>query len=244
MKNNKGITLIALVITIIVLIILAGVTINLTLGQNGIFNKAEEAKEEQYQASERDALELILSEANIEKATNDEYNSNDFLTNMFENEGMIVDSNIVTVDRYRFQIDREKLIIVNMLGESNVRILTQTKEYLGKSEDNKYLVSVELKIESDVDINTMEIQMPDGTKEEINEAFKKNVNETLGFTMDPVVSSDIIGSHYGALVDGLLTSILEVDGKQLVKVVAWYDNEMGYSTQMVRTAKYLGNLMK
>ena len=82
------------------------------------------------------------------------------------------------------------------------------------------------------------------TVEEINEAFKKNVNETLGFTLDPVVSSDIIGSHYGALVDGLLTSILEVDGKQLVKVVAWYDNEMGYSTQMVRTAKYLGNLMK
>ena len=82
------------------------------------------------------------------------------------------------------------------------------------------------------------------TVEEINEVFMKSVNETLGFTLDPVVSSDIIGSHYGALVDGLLTSILEVDGKQLVKVVAWYDNEMGYSTQMVRTAKYLGNLMK
>lgn len=82
------------------------------------------------------------------------------------------------------------------------------------------------------------------TVEEINEAFKKYANETLGFTLDPVVSSDIIGSNYGALVDGLLTSILEVDGKQLVKVVAWYDNEMGYSTQMVRTAKYLGELMK
>lgn len=77
------------------------------------------------------------------------------------------------------------------------------------------------------------------TKEEINEAFKANTNETLKFTMDPVVSSDIIGSHCGALVDGLCTSVLEVDGKQLVKVVAWYDNEMGYSTQMVRTAKYL-----
>lgn len=77
------------------------------------------------------------------------------------------------------------------------------------------------------------------TKEEINEAFKANTNETLKFTMDPVVSSDIIGSHCGALVDGLCTNVLEVDGKQLVKVVAWYDNEMGYSTQMVRTAKYL-----
>ncbi|MCI8445061.1 MAG: type I glyceraldehyde-3-phosphate dehydrogenase [Bacilli bacterium] len=79
--------------------------------------------------------------------------------------------------------------------------------------------------------------------EEINEAFRQNTNETLGFTMDPIVSSDIIGSYHGSLVDGLLTSILEVDGKQLVKVVAWYDNEMSYSAQMVRTALYIGNLM-
>ena len=77
------------------------------------------------------------------------------------------------------------------------------------------------------------------TKEELNEAFKKYENEALMITMDPIVSSDVIGSHYGAVVDGLSTNVLDVDGKQLVKVVAWYDNEMGYSTQMVRTAKYL-----
>ena len=77
------------------------------------------------------------------------------------------------------------------------------------------------------------------TVEEINEMFKNNQNETIMFTMDPIVSSDVIGSHYGAVVDGLSTNVLEVDGKQLVKIVAWYDNEMGYSTQMVRTAKYL-----
>ncbi len=79
------------------------------------------------------------------------------------------------------------------------------------------------------------------TKEELNELFKSNQNETLGFTMDPIVSSDTIGMHYGSLVDGLLTNIVEVDGKQLVKVVAWYDNEMSYSAQMVRTAKYFAN---
>ena len=80
------------------------------------------------------------------------------------------------------------------------------------------------------------------TKEEINALFASNQNETIKYTEDPVVSSDIIGSHLGSLVDGLLTEVLEVDGKQLVKVVTWYDNEMGYSAQMVRLAKYISKL--
>lgn len=77
------------------------------------------------------------------------------------------------------------------------------------------------------------------TVDEINNCFKNNINETLGYTEDPIVSSDIIGSNYGSLVDGKLTSVLEVEGKQLVKVISWYDNEMSYSYQMVRTAKKL-----
>lgn len=77
------------------------------------------------------------------------------------------------------------------------------------------------------------------TKEEINEEFKKNVSETLGFTLDPIVSSDVIGETHGALVDGLLTDVLSTETGDLVKVIAWYDNEMSYSSQMVRTAKYL-----
>lgn len=75
--------------------------------------------------------------------------------------------------------------------------------------------------------------------DEINLAFEKNQNETLKYTMDPIVSSDVIGLRYGAVVDGLSTNVLNVDGKQMVKIVAWYDNEMGYSAQMVRTAKEL-----
>ena len=80
------------------------------------------------------------------------------------------------------------------------------------------------------------------TVEEINKLFIDNANETINLTMDPIVSSDIIGSSLGSLVDGQLTKIIEVEGKQLVKIIAWYDNEMGYSYQMVRTAKYLGNI--
>ena len=77
------------------------------------------------------------------------------------------------------------------------------------------------------------------TKEEINKLFKENQSETIVYTEDPIVSSDVIGLMYGAVVDGLCTNVLDVDGKQLVKVVAWYDNEMGYSAQMVRTARCL-----
>ena len=75
--------------------------------------------------------------------------------------------------------------------------------------------------------------------EEINELFEKNQNDTLKITMDPVVSSDVIGKKIGALVDGLSTQVLDTEEGQLVKVLAWYDNEMGYTSQMMRTAKKL-----
>ena len=51
--------------------------------------------------------------------------------------------------------------------------------------------------------------------------------------MDPVVSSDVIGLATGGLVDGLSTKVLDVNKKQ-VKIVAWYDNEFGYTAQMIR----------
>ncbi len=77
------------------------------------------------------------------------------------------------------------------------------------------------------------------TKEEINKTLKESTSEVLGYTDDPVVSSDILGSSYGALVDGLSTCLINVEGTQLLKVVAWYDNEMSYTTQMIRTMKVL-----
>lgn len=77
------------------------------------------------------------------------------------------------------------------------------------------------------------------TAEAINEVFAQNVNETIKITNDPIVSSDVIGSSYGAIVDAQMTSLLETNGKQLVKIVAWYDNEYGYSAQMIRLAKYM-----
>ncbi len=73
--------------------------------------------------------------------------------------------------------------------------------------------------------------------EEINNVFINNQSETLKFTKDPIVSSDIIGKRCGSLVDGLLTNMVDVNGTKLYKIVAWYDNELGYTVQMLRSAK-------
>ncbi len=82
------------------------------------------------------------------------------------------------------------------------------------------------------------------TVEDVNSTLKNAVSETLGYTSSPIVSSDIIGLKNGALVDSSLTMLVDVDGKQMVKVIAWYDNEMSYTAQLIRTMKYLVGLKK
>lgn len=80
------------------------------------------------------------------------------------------------------------------------------------------------------------------TVEEINAAVKKAANETFAYTEDPIVSSDVIGSSYACIFDALSTQIMEVDGKQMVKLIAWYDNEMSFTSQLVRVVKYWGSM--
>ena len=82
------------------------------------------------------------------------------------------------------------------------------------------------------------------TVEEVNAAMKAASNESFGYTEEPLVSSDIIGISYGSLFDATQTKVMEVNGEQLVKVVAWYDNEMSYTSQLIRTLGYFANLAK
>ncbi|WP_326716516.1 type I glyceraldehyde-3-phosphate dehydrogenase [Vagococcus jeotgali] len=81
------------------------------------------------------------------------------------------------------------------------------------------------------------------TAEEVNAAMAKAANESYGYTEDPIVSSDIIGTTYGSLFDATQTKVLTVGDKQLVKTVAWYDNEMSYTAQLVRTLAYFAELV-
>jgi glyceraldehyde 3-phosphate dehydrogenase len=80
-------------------------------------------------------------------------------------------------------------------------------------------------------------------KDEINAVMKTASSESFGYTEEQLVSSDIIGITYGSLFDATQTKVTSLpDGKSLVKVVAWYDNENSYTSQMVRTIKYFAEL--
>ena len=82
------------------------------------------------------------------------------------------------------------------------------------------------------------------TVEEINAAMKAASNESFGYTEEELVSSDIIGISFGSLFDATQTKVLSVGGKQLVKTVAWYDNEMSYTSQLIRTLKKFVEISK
>lgn len=74
------------------------------------------------------------------------------------------------------------------------------------------------------------------TADEVNQAMKKAAenNESFGYTEEEIVSSDIIGSHFGSIYDATQLEVAEAGDVQLVKTVAWYDNEYGFVTQLIR----------
>ena len=76
------------------------------------------------------------------------------------------------------------------------------------------------------------------TVAEINESMAAAANESFGYTEDEIVSADIVGITYGSLFDATQTKVMTVGDQQLVKVAAWYDNEMSYTNQLIRTLKY------
>jgi len=81
------------------------------------------------------------------------------------------------------------------------------------------------------------------TAEEVNAAMKAASNESFGYNEDEIVSSDVIGISYGSLFDATQTKVMTMGDKQMVKTVSWYDNEMSYVSQLVRTVNHFAKLI-
>jgi glyceraldehyde 3-phosphate dehydrogenase len=82
------------------------------------------------------------------------------------------------------------------------------------------------------------------TVDEINAAMKAASNESFGYNEDEIVSSDVIGIRFGSLFDATQTKVMTMGDKQMVKTVSWYDNEMSYVSQLVRTVHHFAGLIK
>ncbi|MFN2438663.1 MAG: type I glyceraldehyde-3-phosphate dehydrogenase [Chitinophagaceae bacterium] len=81
------------------------------------------------------------------------------------------------------------------------------------------------------------------TLEEVNAAMKAAANESFGYTEDEIVSSDVIGIKFGSFFDATQTKVMTAGDVQMVKTVSWYDNEMSYVSQLVRTVHHFAKMI-
>ena len=81
------------------------------------------------------------------------------------------------------------------------------------------------------------------TEEEVNAAMKAAQNDSYAYTEDEIVSSDVIGDPHGSIFDATQTKVLTSENGQLVKTVAWYDNEYGFTGNMVRLLEAFAKLV-
>ena len=156
MKRNKGITLIALVITIIILVILAGVTISFILTDDGIINKSQKSAEEYEEQAAREKLELKLFDLKTIKVSESNYNQDEYLTKYLTDQGFVVDENIVNVNSWQFEIERNTLKIINNLGKGKIN--KQIKiELLEEPNENLTQAKITINVTSDKEIKTITI---------------------------------------------------------------------------------------
>ena len=158
-KNQNAITLISLVITIIILLILVGVTINLILGENGLFSTAQKAGEDYKQAGAREKLEAVLIELQGDKITKQEYNENDYIDNKLKQNNMEVEGNIVTVEGWQFEIDRSVPEIAQSLGkETEFKKDTRGKAKFIYDTETQNVAKVDVTIEIDASVSGYTVQ--------------------------------------------------------------------------------------
>ncbi len=138
MKKEKGITLIAMVITIIVLLILAGVTLKMVIGEQGILKRTSMAVDKNSEETAREKLNLELQALRMDKVSEANYNSGAYIDQKLEEQGFIVIEDTVIVNGYQFVIDREEVKILYSLGkgveneEIKINAMTQLSEDRGK----------------------------------------------------------------------------------------------------------------
>lgn len=185
MKSNKGITLIALIITIIVLLILAGIGISLTIGENGILNHTKQAKVKTEEEAAREKLELVLLDLQAKKYTDTAYNETTYIDTEITNNNMTVFEDIVFVDGWQFTIDRSVPKILDSIGKGQPNEQIQLSLTQKVSSDYvKSTVTIEIIYEgmiSYIKIGQEEIAVPE--KKDGKYVIQKEIRENQNISV-------------------------------------------------------------
>ena len=179
MRDTRGITLVVLVVTIIVLLILAGVTISLSVGDNGIFSKARIAEEKHKEALARERLELLLSNIVLDK--NIKKIDEEYIDKELAKDGMVVIGNIVIVDGWQFQIDKSIPKIVMNIGKGN--------------ENNNILIETNIQLSKDYTNAVINIKVTN-KEGNINEIIVNGERKTVPIPLDGIhIIEDIVSEN-------------------------------------------------
>lgn len=158
LKKFDGITLISLVFTIIILIIIAGIGISITIGENGILKKAQQGREKYKEAAAREKLELALVDLQAQKVLDSTYNETTYIDNYLVTKQMAVIGNKVTVDGWQFEIDRSVPKILIGLGKGQIQESTTININTVVANAIDYTKStIKIEIISDEEIESIQI---------------------------------------------------------------------------------------
>ena len=141
-RKQRGITLVALIVTIVILLILAGITIMYTMENKGIWRQAEKAKNDFSEAAAREELEILLTNLRVEKIFNSEYNQYEYIDNYLQKKQIDVDGDNVTVKGWNFKIDRSvpKISQIEDMGEKVFTFGEKSEEYDGISGESEEFI--------------------------------------------------------------------------------------------------------
>ena len=150
-------------------------------------------------------------------------------------------SSQVTVDKRAKKRRRGRAAAVNIIPTTTGAALA-TVEVIPALEGKMEAMALRVPVPDGAITEVVALLNKDVTIENVNEAFmnasQAELEGVLEFTTDEIVSSDILGNRHSSIVDGLSTSVV---GKRMVKVMAWYDNEYGYSQRLLEVADYMAS---
>ena len=150
-------------------------------------------------------------------------------------------SSQVTVDRRAKKRRRGRAAAVNIIPTTTGAAVA-TVEVIPALEGKMEAMALRVPLPDGAITEVVAVLNKDVTIENVNEAFMNasqgELEGILEFTTDEIVSSDILGNRHSSIVDGLSTSVV---GKRMVKVMAWYDNEYGYSQRLLEVADYMAS---